>query len=59
MFNSDKTIRGEKKEESKFTLSALRNEEEFKRTEARIEALFKNILPIKMPEDLRYFSETM
>ena len=59
LFNSEKGIKSEKKDENKFSLSALKNEEEFKTIEGRIESTFKNLLHIKMPEDLQYFSDNM
>ena len=37
----------------------MKNEEEFKRTEAKIEGTFKNILPIQLPEDLTFFNTNM
>ncbi len=55
LFASEK----QKKEESKFSLSQLKNEDEFRRVESKVENTFKSILSIKLPEDLQYFSETM
>ena len=37
----------------------MKNEDEFKRTEAKLEGTFKNILPIQLPEDLTYFNKNM
>lgn len=55
LFTNDK----HKKDENKFSLTQLRNEEEFKKIEAKLERTFKDILNMKLPEDLVFFSEMM
>jgi hypothetical protein len=56
MFTSDKNKSDKKEEGQKFTMAQLKNEDEYKKIEHRIEATFKNILAVHMPEDLKYFS---
>jgi hypothetical protein len=58
-FTSDKQHKGDKREENRFSLSHFKSEEEYKKVEAGLENLFKNIFPLRMPEDFKYFSETM
>lgn len=45
LFTNDK----QKKDQNKFSLSQLRNEEEFKKIEAKLERTFKDILNMKLP----------
>lgn len=59
IFTSDKNKTDKKEEGQKFTIAQLKNEEDYKKIENKIETTFKNILSVHMPEDLRYFSQTM